>query len=223
MGNDLYGMNLFNPVDDARTVSFYTDISIFKDLSLIMDYSVLTDRALDTRIDEIKIALNYPINLFASFYLTPRAGVFLMGNLGGGDIQNALHKLIGIYTVDSIYVEEKVKASLYSSIGISYEFVLVKNKEDNLFFLMEPYTNLTFIPSHLFNWEIGSNIKLVGDNLNFTIGYRYLLGKNLNTSSTLETVNSVEDQGKLYFTMRAGIMEYDLDLFLDGYFASGTF
>ncbi len=223
MSNDLYGMNAFDPIDDSRTVAFYSRVPFINDISIIMDYSVLTDRNLDTRIDEAIAYLSLPFTLDNGLTFTPGLGTIVTGNLGGGEIQNSLHRILGIYTVDSIYDQEELDLNLFSTLYIDYNIELISNKNDTLSINLRPYNRAVFIPNYLLNDEIGINAEIRGFNFIGTLGFRYMEGLILNNFSTLDTVSSIEDQSLLYLKLEAGNFEYDLELYLNGNFASGAF
>lgn len=224
IGNDLYGMNLFNPIDDARTVSFNTKTPLINPLTINLNYSVLTDRDLDTRIDEAIIHLNLPLKFLNNkLSVSPNIGLIISGNLGGGDIQNTLHRSIGIYTVDSSYDYSGANLAFYSSAEVIYSISIYKSEISSIKLNFEPNISTSVIPFYLFDYHIGSNLSVYGDNFKGSLQYRYGDISNLSGTPTLDKISEIESEGRISLGLSGGLFEYKLTMFPSGEFASGTF
>lgn len=221
VGNDVFGMNFFDPIDDARTFNISNSSVLIEKLRLNLNYYILTDRNYNKRLDEAELTLSYPLNINKYFKLKPSAGVILAGDLKGGDIQNSFHKMMNIYTVDSEYDEGKVYISPLLQIDLTNTLPMAK--KDNWRLDVVSVLSGYYSFSHNSCLSLISGLSLNGNNFNFDINYGYSLKQHLNNTGVINYVNSIEDQGIITFHTKVGILEYKLLLYPNGNYANGTF
>lgn len=219
-GNDIFGMNLYDPIDDARTFGLANTSLIKGNLWLNLDYNILTDRAMETRIDEATLTFSYPME-FNNLTIDPYIGVTFIGDIKGGNIQNDFHKLINVYQVNAEYDDTGIAIAPLLSSDFTYNIPLF-NFKDNI---LKNYTTLSGYYSYNINAFAGiaTGLAYSGNNFNYSLDYGYSFKSNISSFNTLSYVNGVEDHGVLTLESETGMLKYRLHLYPNGNYATGVY
>lgn len=220
-GNDVWGMNLFRHIDDARTFSFSNISPLTENLFALIDYSILTDRNIESRVDEASIMLSYPLHISNNFYVKPKAGLLISGNLAGDDIQNTYHNMLGIYSVEPPYDQEKISYHGLVDLGLGYNLNIQSFGYKN--FLWNIHQQTKFISGYNFTADLSTGFIFKSLNTEYSLLYTYGFSQNIAEYNTLNYVNNIEDQQRINLTLNQGIMSYNLIMFPDGNYATGSF
>lgn len=129
--NNFVGKRLFPELDDRVTTSFFMTVVVPDDNTQYradLFYHVLTDRTTQYRTDLIAIRAAAAKD-FGLFRARAGIGAFLTGNLGGANIQNSFHDVIGVKSVSLPYTSSKNGGVIISGRG---EYFLVDRQSFNI-------------------------------------------------------------------------------------------
>lgn len=223
LGDDLLAMNLFTPIQNARTFSFYTTTPLIYGTELELDYSLFTNDISDSRVDEATILLSYPINNFEIMSIKPSIGLTITGNLSGSNLENTISKIVSNGNRSDIPDEEKIHNYFYTSILFSKDTELINSNVNSSILFSRIYSKIEAITNYTISACIGYSLLFTANNFVTDLGYSYGYRYNLTDFNTVNYVKNLEDEGKLNLTITAGDFRYELNLFLDGSFSTGKY
>ncbi len=223
LGDDLLAMNLFTPIQNARTFNLYTTTPLIYGTELELDYSLFTNDIDNARVDEATILFSYPIDNFEIMTIKPSIGLTISGNLSGNNFEETINKLMNNENSSDIPDEEKINHYFYSSILFSKNTELISSNKNSSILYSKIYSKVEAITNYTISAGIGYSLLFCANNFITDLGYSYSYRYNLTEFNTVNYVKNLEDEGKLNLTITAGDFRYELDLFLDGSFSTGKY
>lgn len=209
LGNDILGMNLFTPIENARTINFLSTTPILFGTLLELDYSLFTNKQDKTRADKASIILKYPMDNFDLIKLVPSIGLTITGDLSGNSIGEALNKKIHNY--------------FYSSLLMTRQTKLMQSNINSIIIYTNIYSEIIAITNYTLSARVGSSLVFYGNNFSVDLGYSYGYRYNFMDFQTLNYIKGLDNEGRINFAISAGNFRYDLNLLLDGNFSTGRY
>ena len=109
LSNDCFGEGLALSRDDNRSYGVGISTRLETGWQFSIDYYGYTNRDLNNRAEELSVEAGYNWDFVMNagiFSLSPVVGCRFIGNLGGQDLQNFIHRVFGLKEVNFIYDDE---------------------------------------------------------------------------------------------------------------------
>lgn len=225
--NDNWGGGFSAIHDHMRSLGFQADYQ-FKMANQLtqarLTYSVMNNRLATenaNRTDELELYLRYPAwNPYKNLTVNVLAGGYLLGDIKGAQIQNFVHRFVG---VKQVYLPYIISNRIFGFIGTSVWWIKPMLKIER-----ETHLNLEFqgeyqwAPGYLSDGMGQMGISLsnqYSDKITLALGYKHrdvLFDKPL-----LNAVGSHETGISILYAMRLGVANFGMNIFPGNDFSSG--
>lgn len=221
-GDQLFGLNLQNTIDNAKTFNFNSTTPLLYGTKLDLNYSLLTNSAYSSRVDELSLLLNREIFIVSNIIMNPQLGILVSGNLAGDNFEETMKRFAGEYE-EEIPDEEKIHMYFYAGLEFNKENILYKLDRNRLALSYNINSDFDVVSGYRLSSSIGYSIIISGNNFLTSLGYNFRYQYNITDSNTIQYISSIEDEGRITFLIKAGDFQYDLKLYLNGNFATGNY
>lgn len=222
IGDQLFGLNLQNTIDNARTFNFNSTTPLLYGTELDINYSLLTNSMNSSRVDELSLLIHYKLLIINSIIMEPKLGLLISGNLGGDDLEETLRRFAGEYQ-EEIPDEEKIHMYLFAGLEFNKDNILYRTKKNKLSLFYNINSDFDIVSSYRLSTSLGYSLFVSGNNFLTSLGYNFRYQYSITDSSTIQYINNIEDEGRINFSIKAGDFQYDLKLYLNGNFATGNY
>lgn len=214
LGNNLLVMNLFAPIENATTYRFSTSTPLIDDFFLDLEYAMYNNQITEARVDETNLLLAYIFNDIEIIDITTSLGLTITGDLSGGNVTDVWHKIV---EGDDIHNYLRAE-TLFSKTSLLYESDINSGA-----LYTDVFSHLSYTSSAYLTIDVGSALTYKASNLLARVGYLYGYNYNFDDFSILNKIKSLEDEGIAFLTIKAGHIQYDLNLLLNGSFSTGHY
>jgi len=206
LGDDLFGINLFTPIENAKTVNIYSTTPLLFGIDMDLDYTLYTNETTKIRVDETSLILSYPITGIELIDITPALGITISGDLSRDKL-----------------MDFNFKKYIYSSLLFSKKTVLYDSGINSGFFYSNVISELEIILNYIFSVNVGYALMFEANNVEIGLAYRYGYIYDFSSYKIINDFNDIFQEGVLNLSIGAGHFRYDLDLFLNGSFSRGKY
>ena len=155
LSNDCFGEGLALSRDDNRSYGVGISTRFETGWQFSIDYYGYTNRDLNNRVEELSVDAGYNWDFVTNagiFSFSPVVGCRFIGNLGGQDLQNFIHRVFGLKEVNFIYDDEitdqAVSPDLLAGFDLTWQKELITSGE--LKFIPKAYSAVEYsLPSGL--------------------------------------------------------------------------